>query len=61
VWSRERILAAIADFERRQGRWPSQKDFRSDNGLPGYTTLWRRFGSIAEAVQLARPKSPGGF
>ena len=47
------ILAAISDFERRHGRWPAQKDFRSENGLPGCATLWSRFGSIAAAVELA--------
>jgi hypothetical protein len=44
----------MADFELRHGRWPTQRDFRSDNGLPGYATLWHRFGSIAAAVELAR-------
>jgi hypothetical protein len=50
--------SAIAGFERRHGRWPTQKDFGSDNGLPGYATLWRRFGSVAAAVELARAEGP---
>ena len=55
AWSTENILTAIVNFEQREGRWPGQKDFRSDNGLPSYSTLWSRFGSIAAAVELAEP------
>ncbi len=54
AWSTDSILAAIDRFERQYGRWPIQKDFRSDNGLPGYATLWSRFGGIGPAVELVR-------
>lgn len=55
VWRSESILAAIADFERRQGRRPIQREtFAQTNGLPGYATLWRRFGSISVTFELAR-------
>ncbi|MGH2697882.1 MAG: hypothetical protein ACRDJL_01610 [Actinomycetota bacterium] len=50
------MLKAIAGFERRHGRWPNQKDFRSENDLPGYATVWRRFGSVRTAIRLAGPK-----
>lgn len=41
AWSCESILTA-------------QKDFRWNDGLPRYATMWRRrFGSIAAAVELA--------
>lgn len=55
-WSSKSVLAAIAHLERRHGRWPTQKDFRSDLGPPGYATLWRRFGSIGAALELADSK-----
>lgn len=28
------MVTAVAGFEQRYGRWPTQKDFRTDNGLP---------------------------
>jgi len=53
AWSTEEILAAIRRFRRDHGRWPTQKDFRSAHGLPGYGTVWRRFDTVAAAVELA--------
>lgn len=53
------MLAAIARFQRRHGRWPTQRDFRDDQGLPGYATLWRRFGGIAAAVEIADSEGTG--
>jgi hypothetical protein len=52
-WSEEGILQAIQNFYRQQGTTPRQADFRSANGLPGCGTVWRRFGSVKEAVDLA--------
>ncbi|MGH2731308.1 MAG: homing endonuclease associated repeat-containing protein, partial [Actinomycetota bacterium] len=49
AWSNEAILGAIHRFRREHGRWPIQKDFRSTHGLPGYATVWRRFGSVSAA------------
>lgn len=57
-WSEEAILKAIRSFNRTQGRPPKQADFRSVNGLPGYGTVWRRFGSAKKAVALALSDSP---
>jgi hypothetical protein len=47
----------MLEFKRRRGRWPSQKEFRSSNGLPGYATIWRAFGNIRTAVELASPEA----
>jgi len=47
------MLEAMLEFRRQHGRWPTQKDFRSSNGLPGYATMWRAFGNIRTAVELA--------
>jgi hypothetical protein len=52
-WSDEAIVEAIRSFYRKQGRLPKQADFRSAKGLPGYGTVWRRFGSTKEAVAFA--------
>lgn len=54
AWSTASILAAIDRFERHHGRWPAQKDFPSDNGLPGYATLWRIFGGVRTAAKFAQ-------
>jgi len=54
AWSTEEILAAIRRFRRDHGRWPTQKDFRSAHGLPSYGTVWRRFDTVAAAVELAQ-------
>jgi hypothetical protein len=55
-WSDEAILEAIRAFSRQQGRVPKQAEFRSGNGLPGYGTVWRRFGSTKVAVAFALDK-----
>ena len=53
-WSNSAILTAIQDFHDGTGRWPSQSDFRSANGLPGVGTVQRRFGSRVHAMQQAK-------
>jgi hypothetical protein len=52
-WSEVGILQAIQNFYRQQGTAPRQADFRSAKGLPGYGTVWRRFGSVKGAVAIA--------
>lgn len=53
AWSDSEILEAIRDFVRREGRTPEQHEFRGELGLPGYGTVWRRLGPVAEAVEQA--------
>jgi hypothetical protein len=50
------MLAAMSRFQRQHGRWPTQRDLRSDQTLPGYATLWRRFGGIDAAVEIVDAK-----
>lgn len=57
-WSDEAIFEAIRSFYRKQERHPKQADFRSGHGLPGYGTVWRRFGSAKEAVAIALAEGP---
>jgi hypothetical protein len=45
-WSEEEILRAIKMFTKEHGQPPRQSDFRSSNGLPSYSTVWRKLGSI---------------
>jgi hypothetical protein len=45
-WTNAEILKVIRMFTRQHGQPPRQSDFRSSNGLPSYSTVWRRFGSI---------------
>lgn len=49
----ESILGAIRDFYSCHNRAPRQAEFRNSNGLPGYSTLLRRFGSGRKAIELA--------
>ena len=58
-WSDEAIFEAIRSFYSRHRRAPQQNDFRSGNGLPGYGTIWRRFGSVSGAVATALGGRPG--
>ena len=53
VWETESILASIREFYSCHKRAPRQDEFRNSNGLPGYSTLWRRFGSGKRAIELA--------
>ena len=52
-WETESILSAIRDFYSCHWRVPRQDEFRNSNGLPKYSTLWRRFGSGNRAIELA--------
>lgn len=40
-WERENVVQAIDDFITQNNRVPSQKEFRSDNGLPSYKAAQR--------------------
>jgi predicted DNA-binding protein len=40
-WERESVVKAIDDFVLQNNRAPSQKEFRSDNGLPSYKAAQR--------------------
>lgn len=42
------------------GGGPPRGTSARTNGLPGYTTLWRRFGSIPAAVDLRQSKETSG-
>lgn len=53
MWSESDILQAIRDFVQREGRAPQQHEFRSDLGMPGYGTVWRRLGPIAAVIKQA--------
>lgn len=53
AWETESILAAIREFYSCHKRVPRQDEFRNSNGLPGYSTLLRRFGSGKRAIELA--------
>lgn len=52
-WSDEAILEAISNFHTDRHRPPGQRDFRNANRLPGYGTVWRRYGSARKALDLA--------
>lgn len=47
-WSKDEIVRAISMFTKEHGQAPRQSDFRSSNGLPSYSTVWRKFGSIQD-------------
>lgn len=53
MWSESDILQAVRDFVQREGRAPQQHEFRSDLGMPGYGTVWRRLGPIADVIKQA--------
>lgn len=50
-WSKEDICRAISTFTEHHGRPPRQSDFRSSKGLPSYSTVWRKFGSLQLATE----------
>lgn len=59
MWSDEEILQAIRDFVVREGRTPNQREFRSDLGMPGYGTVWRRLGPLTNVIRrAAQPAQP---
>lgn len=53
MWSESDILQAVRDFVQREGRAPQQHEFRSHLGMPGYGTVWRRLGPIADVIKQA--------
>ncbi|MGH9195855.1 MAG: homing endonuclease associated repeat-containing protein [Acidimicrobiia bacterium] len=53
MWTESDILQAIRDFGRKEGRTPQQHEFRSELGMPGYGTVWRRLGPVADVISRA--------
>ena len=61
VWTELCILASIRAFYKAHGAWPMTQDFHAHrDGLPHASTVWRAFGSLAEARRQAGAKD-GGF
>lgn len=53
VWTRERCVEFIQSFYAEHGRLPSGADMDGQNGRPWFTTIYRRFTSMAEARDAA--------
>ncbi len=52
-WSREQIIGALQRFRDHYGWPPRVKDCKSLHGLPSPATVYRHFGSFADAVLAA--------
>lgn len=54
AWTPERVIAAMAAHDRRYGRWPSRRDWRTAAvGHPSYAALTRIFRSVPDAHRAA--------
>lgn len=60
AWTDEAILQAVRDFRDRTGRWPTQRDFRNANSLPGLGTVARRYGSHLSLLRAIQEASQEG-
>ena len=49
VWSYQAICAAIQVWHAAHGRLPRRTEYDTDPTLPSATTVWRMYGSLAEA------------
>lgn len=59
VWTPEAQIRAIQAFYTAEQRWPTTQDFQGNTGrLPHFTTVYRTFGTLAEARRQAG--MPGG-
>jgi hypothetical protein len=59
-WTREQVVAAIAAFHQRTGRWPVSAQFRAAHGLPSPNATLVHFATL-EASRQAAGMPPGAL
>lgn len=60
-WPKERIIERIREWEAIHGRPPTSWDWRyASNGYPNYSSVLKRFGSWADAIEAAGFPRPRG-
>jgi len=53
-WTDTRIIEAVLEFHRREGKWPKEKDFVRTEGLPSATVVRLNMGTWQEPVRRAQ-------
>lgn len=53
-YSEHTLITELHKFRDETGMWPRQVDLHSGNRMPGKSTYQRRFGSLGNAMTIAR-------
>ena len=56
-WTEQQVVAALAAYHDRHGRWPTRRDWQAQRGVPSYSFVVRHWGWRG-ALQLAGGDSP---